>query len=103
MKIIISNLSEGKHIYEFHKSPEALDLTDCKTDGEITVNAELRKYGGQIQILVFFKGDFLFDCDRCTKEIKLEVSNSFEVIYKFSKKAGETEVKDENIYFCRFR
>lgn len=99
MKIIISNLSDGKHCYDFCETPETLDLADCKTDGNIAVKADLQKYGGQIQITVFFSGGFLFNCDRCTQLIKIEVANTFEVIYKFTKKAGETEVTDENIYF----
>ena len=99
MKIIISNLSDGKHDYEFCETPVTLDLEDCETEGDITVKAELQKYGGQIQVTVLFRGDFLYDCDRCVKKIKIELSNKFEVIYKFTKKAGETEVTDENIFF----
>jgi uncharacterized protein len=99
MKIIISNLSDGKHNYDFCEMPDFFDLHDYKTEGGITVNVELLKYGGQMQAKIFFRGDFFFDCDRCTKNIKLEISNTFEVIYKYSKRPEEVDLKDENLFF----
>ena len=99
MKIIISNLSDGKHDYEFCEMPVFFDLQDCITDGGIKVNVELLKYGGQMQANVSFSGNFFFDCDRCTKNIKMVISNTFEVIYKYTKRQGETDIKDENLFF----
>ncbi|MDD5361104.1 MAG: DUF177 domain-containing protein [Ignavibacteria bacterium] len=100
MKIIISNIAEGEHFYDFKEDPAILNLEGFVLKDEITANVRLLKSNRQIYVEVKYSCNFVFPCDRCLLEFEKNISGSFEVVYKYSRDPEDISTgNDENIFF----
>ncbi len=100
MKIIISNLADGEHVYEFKEEPSFFELEDFKTKDGLNVKVNLFKSNMQIHAKVRLEADCFFPCDRCLEEFDFKLENEFDAVFKYSK--DEEELKsndDENLFF----
>jgi len=100
MKIIISNIADGEHLYEFKEEPEFFELNDFRTKDGLTVRVELFKSNMQIHAKVNLSAACFFPCDRCLEEFDFKLENKFDVVFKYTK--DEEEMKssdDENLFF----
>jgi uncharacterized metal-binding protein YceD (DUF177 family) len=100
MKIIISNIADGEHLYEFKEEPGFFELTDFKTKDGLNVRVELFKSNMQIHAKVYLKAECFFPCDRCLEEFDFKLENEFNVVFKYTKDEEEiSSSDDENLFF----
>lgn len=100
MKIIIANLADGEHKYEFKEPISFFEVNDIKAKEDISVEATLFKSNLQIHAKVNIKGELVFPCDRCTDDFIFLLNTDFEMVYKYTKDSTELESNDdENIFF----
>jgi uncharacterized metal-binding protein YceD (DUF177 family) len=100
VKIIISNIAEGEHYYDFKEDPAILDLDGFVIKDEFEAHVRLLKSNRQIYVEVKYNCNFIFPCDRCLKEFEKNISGSFEAVYKYSRDPEDINAgNDENIFF----
>jgi uncharacterized metal-binding protein YceD (DUF177 family) len=100
MKIIISNLADGEHLFEFKEEPEFFELEDFRTKDGLNVKVKLFKSNMQIHAMVHLFADCFFPCDRCLEEFDFRLESKFDVVFKYSKDEDELKSSnDENIFF----
>ena len=100
MKIIVSNLAEGEHKYEFKESEDYLELVDLRTKDGFNVNVTLNKSDMQIHAIVEVSAVLIFPCDRCTDDFEFNLNTEFDVVFKYSKNDVELNSTDnDNIFF----
>ncbi len=100
MKIIVSNLAEGEHKYEFKESEVYLELVDLRTKDGFNVNVTLNKSDMQIHAIVEVSAVLIFPCDRCTDDFEFNLNTEFDVVIKYSKNDVELNSTDnDNIFF----
>ena len=100
MKIIVSNLAEGEHKYEFKESEVYLELVDLRTKDGFNVNVTLNKSDMQIHAIVEVSSVLIFPCDRCTDDFEFNLNTEFDVVFKYSKNDVELNSTDnDNIFF----
>ncbi len=100
MKIIVSNLAEGEHKYEFKESEVYLELVDLRTKDGFNVNVTLNKSDMQIHAIVEVSAVLIFPCDRCTDDFEFNLNTEFDVVFKYSKNDVELNSTDnDNIFF----
>jgi len=100
MKIIISNLADGEHLYEFKEEPEFFELNDFKTKDGLNVKVVLFKSNMQIHAKVSLHAECFFPCDRCLEEFDFKLQNEFDVVFKYTKDEEElNSSNDENLFF----
>ena len=100
MKIIISNLAEGEHLYEFSEDAETFELGDYVIKDKVAVSVRLNKSNSQVYADVNFRCRFEFPCDRCLENFEKDISGSFIVVFKYSRDPDELKSgDDENIFF----
>lgn len=100
MKIIVSNLAEGEHKYEFKESEDYLELVDLRTKDGFNVNVTLNKSDMQIHAIVEVSSVLIFPCDRCTDDFEFNLNTEFDVVFKYSKNDVELNSTDnDNIFF----
>ncbi len=90
MKIKISNLSDGIHNFNFEEPAVDAGLEE-PFFGNISVNVELNKMHNQIVINTKLSLQTEFDCDRCTKNYKSTLTNSYKMVYLLGTKPEDTE------------
>lgn len=83
MKIKITNLQDGEHIYDFAVDGGEMDLDDIETSGDIYVKVNLYKSGNQFDLKINVRGKLKFECDRCLDEYPYDFNNTYEIVYKF--------------------
>lgn len=100
MKIIVSNLADGKHDYEFHENVDYLELNDLKPKDGINVDVTLDKSDMQIHAIIKVHADLIFPCDRCTDDFDYVLETVFDVVFKYSKNDLEIQSSDDdNMFF----
>jgi len=100
MKIIVSNLAEGEHKYEFKETVEYLELIDLKAKDGINVYVTLDKSDMQIHAIIKVSSVLIFPCDRCTDDFEFALDTEFDVVFKYSKSDVELKSTDnDNIFF----
>jgi uncharacterized metal-binding protein YceD (DUF177 family) len=93
MKINISGLSEGVHLFDLTKPVSELGL-EQNFSGEVRAHITLEKSIHQIAVMVDASVKGVFVCDRCTDEFEEEVKTSFTSIYTWSDD-GDTKDDDD--------
>lgn len=98
LKINISNLNDGEHIFEFKASPEEFDFhkDDLELVDEVITIASLYKTGNEISVNINLQGKFRLICDRCLEDYEFNFNNKFEIIYKFDFTGIKIKDNDEN-------
>ncbi len=91
MIIKISNLQEGIHKLEFDEDVRELELGEPFVDNLIA-KVELNKLHDQVILKVDLSVCAIFECDRCTKEYKSFLKNSFRMVYMLT---GKLEPHDD--------
>ncbi len=100
MKIIISNLADGEHLYAFDEDAEIFSLGDYTVKDKILVNVRLVKSNRQVHAAVNFNCNFVFPCDRCTEDFEMNIAGNFEAVYKYSRDPEELgSGEGGNIFF----
>jgi uncharacterized metal-binding protein YceD (DUF177 family) len=100
MKIIISNLADGEHVYEFKEEPSFFELEDFRTKDGLNVKVNLFKSNMQVHAKVHLFADCFFPCDRCLEEFDFKLENKFDVVFVYTRGDEETDAdSDENMIF----
>lgn len=100
MKIIISNIADGEHLYEFKEEPSFFNLDNFKTKDGLNVKVNLFKSNMQIHAKISLLAECFFPCDRCLEEFDFNLKNDFDVVFKYSKDEEElNSTNDENLFF----
>lgn len=82
LKIKISNLHDGEHLYEFTFKAKDLESDEIELQGDVIVNVNMYKSVNQFDVKVNLKGKMNLDCDRCLEKYPFDFDSSFEIIYK---------------------
>jgi uncharacterized protein len=84
MKIKIKNIEDGVHLFHFEETAESINLDSpfCDT---IKVNCKLDKSQRQFVLTCDLNVPTNFECDRCSKSFKSELSKNFKLFYFFDK------------------
>ncbi|MEO6696192.1 MAG: DUF177 domain-containing protein [Ignavibacteria bacterium] len=99
LKINISNLQDGEHIYSFTATSKELEIETVDIASDVLIEANLYKTGNQFDLNVKISGKFKLLCDRCIEDYVQGFDNSFEVIYKFDFVQDDIENDDDDIKF----
>lgn len=100
MKIIISNLAEGEHKYQFKESVDFFELTDLRVKDGINIDVRLDKSDMQIHAIIKVNAELIFPCDRCTDDFDFMLNTEFDVVFKYSKNELELKSNDnDNLFF----
>ncbi len=100
MKIIVSNLADGEHKYEFNESAEFFKFVDIKPKSGFNISVTLDKSDMQIHVMVSIKAELIFPCDRCTDDFEYCMNSDFDVVYKYTKNDEELMSTDnDNMFF----
>ena len=100
IKIIVSNLAEGEHKYEFKESVDTFELSDLKTKDGINLSVTLDKSDMQIHVVIKVETILIFPCDRCTDDFDYFLDTEFDVVFKYSKNELELNSTDnDNMFF----
>ena len=83
MKINISNLKDGEHIFDFKEAPEVFGIESVKLDSEVDIHVVLYKMVNQFNLKITLSGDAILECDRCLDNYRTKFGNEFELIYKY--------------------
>lgn len=98
LKINISNLKDGDHVYDFDLRLDEIDIDDIELVNDAKANVLLHKSGNQTSMVTKLTGKFKFQCDRCMEFYEHELDNKFEIIYKFDFK-DDVEYENDEIKF----
>lgn len=90
MKVKISNLSLGEHIFDFEEKVEDLELGEPYF-GKIKTNIRLNKLQDQIITYVSSEIYASFECDRCTAKFERLIQSNYEMIYLMNEKPEDTD------------
>ncbi len=96
MKVKISNLSIGEHLFDFEERIEDLNLGE-PFFGNVKTNIRLNKLHDQIITYVSSEINALFECDRCTTKFERLIQSEYEMIYLMNEEPEDTE--DINITY----
>lgn len=96
MKIKISNLGIGEHIFDFEEKIEDIDLGK-PFFGNVKTNIRLNKLHDQIITYVSSRIKATFECDRCTTLFEKEILSDYEMVYLMNEAPEETD--DINITY----
>jgi uncharacterized metal-binding protein YceD (DUF177 family) len=100
MKIIISNLAEGEHLYNFVQSAEELGFEDYTFKDKIKINIKLFKGNRQIILGVSFNCSVVFPCDRCLDDFDMNLNGDFNLIYEYAPITGvKASDAEDNLFF----
>ncbi len=88
MKIIISNLAEGEHLYNFVQSAEELGFEDYTFKDKIKINIKLFKGNRQIILDVCFDYSVVFPCDRGLDDFDMNLKGNFNLLYEYAPLTG---------------
>jgi uncharacterized metal-binding protein YceD (DUF177 family) len=100
MKIIISNIADGEHLYEFKEEPGFFELNDFRTKDGLNIRVKLFKSNMQIHAKISLLAKCFFPCDRCLEEFDFKLENEFDVVFKYTKDEEEINSSDnENLFF----
>ena len=93
--ILFEGLKLGKHVYDFQINDEFfadIDYTLVEK-ANVQVNFLLDKKESMMVGTVQIEGTISGSCDRCTDEVSVNVSNNYDLIFKFT----DEEAEDENL------
>lgn len=93
LKINISNLQDGDHVFNFIISPAEINIDLVEVIDNVIVRANLYKSINQFSINIKIKGMFRLECDRCLMDYNYNFDKMFDLIYKFDyegKKIGDS-------------
>ena len=94
MKINISSLSEGEHHYSYLEQPSVFDISSLDFISNINVDVNLNKRINQIELKVNLHVMLNFICDRCLDNFPQDVTNEFNLIYKYSFKNDPSLIEE---------
>ena len=94
MKINISNLSQGTHLYDLSKVAADLGLPE-NFAGDVTAKVTLEKSSRQILLRAELLASGVFPCDRCLEEFKRAVTPTLQTLYVWD--SEERSGDDENV------
>jgi uncharacterized protein len=96
MKIKISNLSEGTHKFRFLEPVNTVGL-GSPFEGDVEVDAELKKTHDQLILDSAISVNASFECDRCTAPVKRLLHADYKMVYLSGMEPVESE-SDNIIY-----
>ncbi len=91
-EIPITSLHIGTHTFDYVVKNDFLKAFEAQYDqGQFEVNIRFEKKHSMLEIDFEINGHIETDCDRCMEVIKLPISNSRSLIFKFAEEAREEE------------
>ncbi len=99
LKINISSLQDGEHVFDFIVSPTEIDIDLVKIIQNIFVKANLYKSTNQFTVNIKINGMFKLECDRCLKDYIYNFDKMFKLIYKFDYEGKEIGNSNDDIKF----
>jgi DUF177 domain-containing protein len=97
MYIKIANLSDGVYDYELNEPLSEFELGEPFI-GNIKIAVRLSKIQNQIVLNASFSIDASLTCDRCAKDFKRVLNNSYQMVYILGKQLQDGE-NDFNISY----
>ncbi|MEO0403520.1 MAG: DUF177 domain-containing protein [Bacteroidota bacterium] len=95
-RIPFVGVKEGNHDYKFHLTEtffSSFEFGEIE-QSDIQVSLRLEKQSNMVQLHFEMGGTVNLPCDRCGKELKVNLSESYHQIYKY----GDTTSFDDEIY-----
>jgi uncharacterized protein len=93
MKILISQISVDKKLFEFTGDKEALGIPELRED--VKVKASIYLTEGSYTVKGNFSTLIELECDRCVKKYTQNINHDFEVIYTSEEKVD----RDDHIMY----
>ncbi len=93
MKINISNISDGIHVFNFDEPVSEINLGESFF-GNFQVKFELSKIYNQIILCVELKLNAHFECDRCAASYNTVIHSTYQSVYFLGGKKGVNENSD---------
>lgn len=90
MKVKISNLSIGEHVFDFEEKIEDIGLGEPYF-GNIKTKIQLNKLHDQIITYVSSEINASFECDRCTAKFERLIQSNYEMIYLMNEEPVDTD------------
>ncbi len=95
MKINISKLSDGEHLYKFIVKPSDLELNNDRFNKPVYVEAIFEKSRRQLFLRATVYTVGRFQCDRCIEDFDMVLENSYRMYYVYSEEESKKYEPDE--------